>query len=158
MDGIPARQKILLMDACHSGEIDTGNLKKESQDEEHKEEVRFRTNNTDSTFTFLQKDLGKSFKLMKDLFVDLRRSTGATVIASAGGVQVARESSELQNGVFTFALMKGLSEKIADKNRDGKILVSELHEYLRQRVPEMTNGLQQPTSRVFNITNDFRIW
>jgi len=158
LDGIPARQKLLLMDACHSGEIDSGNLKKGIQEQKPEKEIRFRSDDTDSTLIYSQLGLDNSFELMKDLFVDLRRSTGATVISSAGGVEMAWESSELQNGVFTYALIEGLKEKTADEDRDGKVLVSELQKYLRQRVPEMTDGLQQPTSRVFNITNDFRIW
>lgn len=37
-------------------------------------------------------------------------------------------------------------------------LVSELQTYLSRRVPELTNGQQQPTSRLENIANDWRVW
>jgi len=95
---------------------------------------------------------------IKELFVDLRRGTGATIIAAARGVELARESPLIENGFFTHALINGLKNKEADLNKDGKITVSELKEYVSKKVPELTNGLQQPTSRLENTTNDFRIW
>lgn len=157
LDGIPARQKLLLIDACHSGEIDKEYIQKVKKSNSQKKSVKFRTIG-DSTINYTQLGIENSFELMKDLFIDLRRGTGATIIASAGGVQQAQESDEWKNGTFTYALLQGLKNGLADLNQDGSITVSELQTYLQQKVPILTNGLQQPTSRIVNMTNDWRIW
>ena len=62
---------------------------------------------------------------MKMLFTDLRRSSGTTIISSAGGKEHAFESKNIKNGVFTYSLINGLNSKDADKNNDGKITPDE---------------------------------
>jgi uncharacterized caspase-like protein len=47
------------------------------------------------------------------------------------------------HGVFTYFLLKGLKGE-ADKNHDGVVTAGELFAYLRQVVPEATNGKQNP--------------
>jgi hypothetical protein len=68
------------------------------------------------------------------------------------------EGAEWKNGVFTYCLLSGLKNKKADLNQDGKVMLSELQKYLKEQVPKVTNGRQQPTSRVENLSVDFRIW
>lgn len=157
LDGIPARQKLMLMDACHSGEIDKESVELIKAKNTTAGKVIFRSF-ADKVPTYKQLGLENSFELMKQLFVDLRRGTGATVISSASGVEFAMEGAKWQNGVFTYALLDGLENKTADLNKDGKIMVSELQRYLAKTVPELTNNHQRPTMRVENITNDWRVW
>ena len=156
LDGIPQRKKILFMDACHSGEVD-------------KEEVQLSKNTSTENSgnlmfrAFPGSDIKKiglenSFELMKEMFADLRRGSGATVISSAGGAEYAIEGSEWNNGVFTFCLIKGLKEMQADLNKDGEVRLSEIEEYLQKQVPELTQGKQKPTSRAENLSSDFRVW
>ena len=95
---------------------------------------------------------------MKELFNDIRSSTGAVVISSASGVEFAYESPQWNNGVFTYALLEGLKNKTADLNKDGLVRVSELKDYVSDRVQELTNGRQNPTSRRENLENDFVVW
>lgn len=158
LDGIPARQKLLMVDACHSGEID----KEEVQVLEESKPTDFQevkmTRSGDQSITSKTIGLENSFELMKQQFVDLRKSTGATVISAAGGVEFAYEGIDgLRNGVFTHAVIEGLKEKKADLNGDGIIYLSELQAYVAQEVLTLTNGKQQPTSRIENLINDFRI-
>jgi uncharacterized caspase-like protein len=47
------------------------------------------------------------------------------------------------HGVFTYFLLKGL-QGAADKNHDGVITAEELFAYLKQTVPQETNGRQNP--------------
>lgn len=47
------------------------------------------------------------------------------------------------HGVFTYFLLKGLQGD-ADKNHDGVVTAGELFAYLKQTVPEETNGKQNP--------------
>jgi WD40 repeat protein len=157
LDGIPARRKLMLIDACHSGEVD----KDESLTLAYSENMvgnvtarGFKTiKNSDS-----QMGIGNSFELMKELFADLRQGTGAMVISSAGGAEFAFESSEWKNGVFTFSVLEGIRTGNADANKDGEIRVSELRDYVFARVKELTQGKQNPTSRQENLEFDFRVW
>jgi len=118
-----------------------------------KKKVKFRG------FTEVEQTIGleNSFEMMKLLFTDLRRGSGATVISSAGGAEFAYEGEQWQNGVFTYSLLTGLKEKQADLDQNGEIRLSELQLFLKKRVPELTEGKQQPTSRAVNLTNDFKI-
>lgn len=56
--------------------------------------------------------------------------------------QKSLEQNQLQNGVFTKALLDGLKGKAKDKN--GKITTLELHNYITKTVSEATNGAQMP--------------
>lgn len=157
LDSIPSRNKILLIDACHSGEIDKETIAlSQSKPLEAGSVIWTKAGNQDVE----QKQIGleNSFEMMKQLFTDLRKSTGATVISAAGGGQAAIEGAQWKNGVFTYSLLSGLKSKSADTNKDGKIMLSELMAYVQKNVSELTNGKQVPTSRIENIVNDFQIW
>ena len=95
---------------------------------------------------------------MKELFVELRRESGATVIASSAGKEYSLESDEWKNGVFTFALKEGLLRMKADTDGDKKVTVSELKAFLFDRVKELTNGKQTPTVRKENLQHDCVIY
>ncbi len=156
LDGIPARAKILIVDACHSGEVD----KESSTITEVKTDVQnvnyrgFKTIKTAKSG--YSSDV--SDELLKSLFNDLRRGTGTIVIAAAGGAEFAYESSQYSNGVFTFSLIEAIKTLKADSNKNGMITVSELRDYVFSRVQELTQGMQNPTSRQENLEFDFRIW
>lgn len=157
LDEIPARNKILLIDACHSGEVDKeeGALVKEA--------VSLAPNVTSRGIKLAKASetsigLKTSFELMRELFADLRRNNGAIVISSAGGAEFAYETPAFKNGVFTFSVIEALKDAKCDANSDGKISVNELRDYVGNRVRELTGGKQNPTSRVENIENNFIIW
>jgi WD40 repeat protein len=153
-DGIAPLKKSLFIDACHSGEVDMESVA---------------SMNTTNVVT---KKVGRGGKaeyvvdiqkintseLTKELFNDLRRGTGATVISASGGLDVAFESNKYQNGLFTYCLLHGLKDLAADKNQDGKIMLSELQEFLQKEVFLLSNGAQIPTSRIENLSLDFRVW
>jgi hypothetical protein len=102
--------------------------------------------------------LANTADLMKELFSDLRRGTGSTVISSAGGVEYAMESSKWNNGLFTFCVLNGLSDFSADINKDKKIMLSELQQFVRKEVSRLSGGKQMPTSRLENLSMDYRVW
>jgi len=37
-------------------------------------------------------------------------------------------------------------------------MLSELQKYVQSQVLELSGGKQQPTSRIENVTMDFRVW
>jgi hypothetical protein len=47
---------------------------------------------------------------MQDLFANVGKGTGATIIAASGGVQLAQERSDLGHGVFTFSIIEALKK------------------------------------------------
>ena len=98
-----------------------------------------------------------SYDLMKDLFADLN-SSGIIITSASSGLGYAIENKEYQNGVFTYAILRGLKDNLADENKDSKIQVSELRKYIISQVFSLTNGAQKPTSRQENVEFDFRVW
>ncbi len=157
MDSIPARKKVVFIDACHSGEVDkdedfseTGESTNENQmlrDIETNEALQVRNISTQN-----------SFELMKLMFADLRKGTGTTVISSAGGGEYAYENDKNKNGIFTYIMISGIKSGKADANNDGEIMISELRDYVMKNVSILTKGHQNPTSRRENLEFDFRVW
>lgn len=70
--------------------------------------------------------------------IQLARSAGVAVLASAGQDQLATEFGKLGHGVFTYALLKGLSGEADGAPKDGKVTVKELEAYINDQVPELT--------------------
>ncbi len=155
LDSIPARKKLMLIDACHSGEVDKEEfqqvkINKAVLDANHIVSKGAEISNTDDSGT---KKLGlkNSFELMQNLFVNVGKSTGATIISAAAGTEFALENGNLKNGVFTYCLLEAL-----DKYPTMKI--SELKKRVGARVEELTSGMQKPTSRNEAIAVDWKLW
>lgn len=159
LDGIPARKKLLLMDACHSGEVDKEGkiLVSSPQNDTLKGNADFAKKGGKLVNTN-RITLQNSFDLMQDLFSELSNSNGAVVISAARGTGYALESSKWNNGAFSYALLNGLGGRKADSNTDGSITISELSAYIIQEVESLTQGSQKPTSRAENIEYDWEIW
>lgn len=157
LDKIKSFRKLLIMDTCHSGELDEEEIEEGGPEVDKVEgDVDFR-----SAGAGIRKKEGigveNSVELMQDLFSDLRKGSGATVISSAGGAEYAMESSEWKNGLFTYCFLNGLNNERADMNGDGKIYITELRQYVYKEVTKMSNGKQTPTARIENIQMDYRI-
>ncbi len=160
MDSIPARKKLVLIDACHSGAID-----KEEIDEVTQKLI---SGSRDpgvvkaKDFSKLRVNAFKHFgisnnsvAMMEQMFNDLGNGTGAVIISAAAGNSYALESSEWNNGVFTYSVLKGLKTGEADLDGNGAITVTELKEYVSESVFELTDGKQRSTSRKENYKLDF---
>jgi WD40 repeat protein len=166
LDSIPARKKLLMVDACHSGEVDkeneTGLL---AVNIEKTDDITFRGKVREYNFKGVESSavqsassLDNSFELMQELFAGLDKGTGTTVISAAAGKGYALESDKWNNGVFTYTIINGLKNKAADKNGDKKITISELKDYSIKQVEQLTGGKQKPTARREAIGLDWRIW
>ena len=155
LDGIKAKRKILIMDTCHSGEIDEEEAFFSEEDEEQEEDISFRAV---GDAVKIDETKASPSKMMNLLFNDLRRGTGATVISSAGGAEYAMESAEWKNGLFTYCMLMGLKNGKADLNGDGQIYLIELQTYVTEKVKGLSHGKQIPNSRIQNLELDFRVW
>ena len=158
LSGIKAVKKLLIMDTCHSGEVSEDEVML-ADDEEN--DIAFE----DVTFRAVGPNLregsdskASAGKMARLLFADIRKGTGATVISSAGGVEFAMEGEDWKNGLFTYCLLNGLTNRTADLNNDGVIMLSELQHYLINKVGKLSHGKQVPTTRVQNIRLDYPVW
>ncbi|OJJ15554.1 hypothetical protein BKI52_37350 [marine bacterium AO1-C] len=149
LDKIPARKRLIMIDACHSGELDkteveTVQAPEVVQKKDKKITIAFKGGRT---FVKPKAGLNNSFDYMKALFNDISNHSGATVISAAAGYEFALESKEWNNGVFTYSILNGIDSGTADLNNDGRISVSELKDYVISQVAELTDGKQVPTTR-----------
>lgn len=148
LDSIPARKKLLLIDACHSGEVD-------------KEELQRINTNADSLHltrgikpVVYKRDtthlgMKNSFELMQSIFVNVGKGTGAVIISASAGTQFALEKGG--NGIFTNCILEAM-------DKYPTIKVSELKRNVGEKVERLTSGLQKPTSRNELIAVDWDVW
>ncbi len=155
VDSIPARQKLMLIDACHSGEVDKEEMlklkKAESDTSLHlvANGKGIEVDAPDSSMTILGAQ--NSFELMSTLFVNVSRGTGTTIIAAASGTQFAYENGNFKNGVFTYCFLETMrTEKTCT--------VQQMKTKVSTRVTTLTNGLQRPTSRTETSGYDWVLW
>lgn len=154
MDSIPARKKLLLLDACNSGLNDQS--KKIVQ--KMNDIAAIDPGKRGSELVFFEDDAtNNEFQTMMKLFVNVQNETGITVVSAAGGAEAALEgilvnNKKLENGVFTYAILEYIK-----LNNGQPISVNELKKYVENRVEELTNGLQKPTSRQEAMEMDWKI-
>ena len=161
MDSIPARKKLILMDACHSGEFDKNAIAGSSL--VVKETKSGRVSATGTKGSELLQDsnslnMTNTFELMQQLFSNFNNGSGTQIVSAAAGNSYAFESETWQNGVFTYSIIQGLKNKKSDLNKNGKVSISELTRFVSKEVQQLTNGAQKPTSRKENQDNDWNIW
>jgi len=65
-----------------------------------------------------------------------------TVIAASQHDQISSSSPDLQHGIFSYYLMKGM-EGEADSNRDGKITLGEMQAYLIETVTRQAAAMSR---------------
>ena len=163
LDGIPARKKLLLMDACHSGEVDKEEIETKNDtvtlaDGKKGDIITYGYKGADINKDESGLGLQNSFELMQELFANLTRGSGAVVISAAAGTGYALESAKWNNGVFTFCIINGLIDMAADANKDKQVTVTELKDYISTEVEKLTKGAQKPTSRRESLEFDWRVW
>ena len=112
-----------------------------------------------------QAGLKNAFSYMQALFSDVSAGTGTTVISAAGGYEFAYESKNWRNGLFTYSVMDALTkdmrdrnDKHADVNQDQWVSVSELLNFVCDKVYSLSKGKQIPNARSFNRDNDFLLF
>lgn len=156
LQGIPARNKLFLMDACESGELD---------DDEYETlaDAGTLTGTGISSRGFKSANTAKgtlskrNFLHQKDRYIynDLSRRSGAIVFSSSKGGELSYERSDIQNGLFTYYIKKALTSGEADTNKDGMVSTDELRNYVSYEVSRASDGMQNPTVDRDNIYQKF---
>jgi len=157
LDGIPARQKLLLLDACNSGENDQTELLKKELEQNQTMMDTTQLLAARGVVVELEEQNTNNFKKMSELFVNVRNNTGSVIISAAGGQESALEAIEvdgkiIENGAFTYSILECL------KQNQGQLLkVNTLKQYAEKRVEEITDGKQKPTSRQETMEIDWGV-
>lgn len=158
LQGIAPRNKLFLMDACESGEIDDDvqtNYTAQAGSRGLKSRGMKTVKNTVNVSETKQSK--RSYLYQKDRFIynDLSRRSGAIVFSSSKGGEFSYERSDIQNGLFTKSIINALSSTIADKNNNGIISIDELRDFVSSDVTKTSNSLQHPTVDRDNIYQKF---
>ncbi|MFO0556000.1 MAG: caspase family protein [Polyangiaceae bacterium] len=143
LDGVPARNRLLLIDTCESGERDEGDeLRDEAAAGAHGLRAR------SSRGVRRQRLAGKSRSStvvgdpQRLVAGDLRKRSGAIIISSSRGAELSYEQRELENGVFTQALLEVLTQP---RKTDRALSIDELRNGVSDLVRERTADLQHPS-------------
>jgi hypothetical protein len=159
LDGIPARQKLLLLDACNSGENDKTELIKRELEQKNSKMDSTQILAARGVIVKLEDENKSNFKKMNELFVNVRNNTGSVIISAAGGQESALEAitvdgKSIENGAFSYSVLEYLKN---NSNKPEELTVNKLKNYVEKRVEEITNGKQQPTSRQETMEVDWRV-
>lgn len=155
LDALPARQKLFLIDACHSGDFDSKNAQKSSinKSKTGKDSIDSRG----SELINAPENSANTFETMQNLFSFSEQGNGTVVISASGGMQSAYESAKYKNGYFTYVLKAALGDGKASNDPDGRIWLYQLVKYLKQNVTEISGGKQVPNMRISNPDLNWRV-
>jgi serine/threonine protein kinase/uncharacterized caspase-like protein len=124
INAVQASFVVLILDCCHAGKVLKGEL---------------------TTF----RSQGRDLELRPALLQALSRN-GLFVITSCDGGEKSIESPKLGHGLFTYHLLEGMKGR-GDQNRDGKVGVAELFNYVSKAVAkdakEMFQHKQTPWTK-----------
>ncbi len=161
LDGIPARQKILMIDSCQSGEnplligykpskeiLDKIREKKKKMAETSSQKggikaIRKGNPELEEEKIITAQAVGLEMMEMSEMFPELRRGSGTIEISAASGIQWAVERDRWANGAFTYAVKEAMKEG-KTKSKGGKITVKFLRSYVLGKVMELTEEEQTP--------------
>ncbi len=170
---LPCLKKSMLVDTCHAGELDADEKKQLAASDASAQGVPVTTNAGNGAKVAMRaigtrgmqvkavegaKGRNDWYERLQDMFVDLRRGSGSTILSSSEGAEYAYESSDQQNGLFTYALMEALDGKghPADA-KSPEVTMSEVAEYVKKRVGDLSNHKQTPNARRVNLEADFAL-
>lgn len=97
-----------------------------------------------------------TFLKMQELFVDIRRGIGATVLSASAGNAKARENSDWKHGALSFCLLEGF-KKLSELQKND-IQINDLSSFLIDevsRITKKTGEVQKAEMRTENIANNW---
>lgn len=171
----PTRNKLMIMDTCHSGDV----IRYEGEaadDDEESESAEVPRDSRSRGGSMVKRELKAATvalpaapkikkprdwaAVVQDVFADLRRGSGAEVLSAAVGFETAQERTTLGHGVFTFTLLMALEKSAATVHAgadqrntkglpkpDGLLDIGELLDFTSTITGRITSGAQRPTTR-----------
>lgn len=127
---IPAIKQVMIIDACHSGQL-AGNLAKKSSS--------------------LSSNQVRAMETMKD-------KTGLYVLAGSASDAVSYEASSYGQGVLTYSLLFGIKGPALRENEYVDIV--KLFQFAMDKVPQLASGLggiQKPEMRIPSAASSFDV-
>lgn len=163
LDGIPSITKMLLMDTCFSGELEEGYTDAKRQSNKKLEGKVISRGFKNGVKTVSAESKKQLLLLQKDIFTNLKLGTGAVVITSSSGTEFSYEGRSsngevIKNGIFTYCFLSGLKNYESDLNKDRKIQISEIMNWVYDKVIDLTDGWQTPTLRREKLEFDYTIF
>jgi hypothetical protein len=148
-----SRKKILLLDACHSGAFDRSVAEKVIQPVANND-IKV-VSNERSTIKGAKPVYSErqAFVLMNQVFADLSADIGIDVIAASLGNSYALEQEDLQNGLFTYAMIRAVGLGMAANGTDGTKTVNmeQVKRFINQEVTRLSRGEQVPSIRASSV-------
>lgn len=158
VDSAKALNRILLLDTCHSGQIgEKDELLLAKLDSGLPDGVRVVKTGAGSAPEEDGADPETRRRFIEEMFSLPGLHRGLNIIGASAGAQLAFESPDWNNGVFTASILEGLAGKKADSDGDGRVSISELRAYSGERVAELTKGAQTPSVVAFEEDQDFHL-
>ncbi|MCR9249330.1 MAG: caspase family protein [bacterium] len=142
-------RKLLLLDACSSGQLDSTyltNVLELTNDGKGARSITPIKSTKSNSINVTRKD--------SYIFNDIYRRSGAVVYSSSMGGQLSWEYPEIENGVFTEGIINCLTNRNIDTDENGSISDDELRKCVNQFVVSRTKNLQHPTVDYDNINSD----
>lgn len=156
VDQAPAREKLLLLDSCHSGELDPETTHEFRSNGQTPQAATSSVIARSTPEYIAGQQTSRAFVVVREQFIDLRRRSGAVVIAASMGDQQAWDTGK--NGMFTAVFLEGINgaaDGYAGGQKDGKVQISEVLPFVSDTVQWRTNNAQRPLARQENFENDF---
>lgn len=153
LQNIPARYRMITLDACHSGDVVQASMAAVSKTEILQEPAKAAPGIKGNILLSVKRADKSSSQLLKSMqmvFTDQLSNTGINLIAASSGTEFALEGKEWNNGVFTYALINGWSFGARENFSNHSMHYRSLKQYLQQRVSSITNGRQTPNTVMEN--------
>jgi len=87
----------------------------------------------------------------------INSGTGSVIMTASTGRGYSIENKSWGHGAFTKAMIEGLGNARADFNHNSTISIKEIDLYVTDRVKELTNGKQKPTTIIPESIPDFAL-
>gem|GEM_PF-4242808 len=155
LSSITPNRKLMLFDTCFSGQEDLYNSAESKL--LLSSNVRSRSIPISRGLTRKKGPSIRSEVVERLAFNNLSQGSGAIVLSSSGQQEFSYEDGTYKNGIFTYSLLKSLSDKTSDLDGDGSLSIREIETYISDKVGVLTAGQQQPNIRNENVNMNFEL-
>ncbi|WP_338378604.1 caspase family protein [uncultured Flavobacterium sp.] len=156
----PSKNKLLLMDSCHSGNT----LDLASSETNTSNEPAAKGERGSKSKATNQKKSFKMSDMVNSVFDDFLSTSGVTILSASSGGDVAYENETLGNGAFTTAYLKVLDSKLGgflkteENTKQDVVLTENIISEIMKEVANLTNGKQIPDIREMNKNVALKLW